>query len=73
MIQIKDFRPKFTRVPPGNNVRTLSAQSYLALEVGYVDVLGSDGEGLFGNPKDIEENDKLKLWSDGLREDGGGG
>jgi hypothetical protein len=43
------------------------------LEVGFVEVLGSDGEGEFGNPKDIEENEKVMAWTKGLREHGGGG
>lgn len=70
---IKDFRPAFCRVPLGNNVRKLSVESYLTFEVGFVGILGAEGEGRFGNPKNVEENEKVKLWAEGLREDGGGG
>ncbi|KIM83236.1 hypothetical protein PILCRDRAFT_819474 [Piloderma croceum F 1598] len=73
LVQIKNFRPTFCRVPIGNNVRKQSPESYLVLEVGSVEVLGSEGEGEFGNPKDIEENEKVMAWTKGLREHGGGG
>jgi hypothetical protein len=63
----------FARIPVGNNVRKQSPDSHLLFEVGSVDILGSDGEGEFGNPKDVEENEKVMAWTEGLREHGGGG
>jgi len=73
VIVIKNIRPVFTRIPPGNNVRSLSRDSHLIFEVGYVDILGSDDENQFGNPKDVEEDEKVMMWTKGLREHGGGG
>jgi hypothetical protein len=73
IVQIKNFRPTFSRVPIGNNVRQQSADSHLLFEVGSVDILGSEGEGQFGNPTDVEENEKVMAWTGGLREHGGGG
>lgn len=73
MAVIKDFRLSFSRVPPGNNVREMSPESHLILEVGFVDILGSEGEEQFGNPKDVEEEAKVKLWVEGLRMPGGNG
>lgn len=63
----------FSRVPPGNNVRKLTSDSHLLLEVGHVDILGSDDESQFGDPRDVEENEKVMMWTKGLREHGGGG
>ena len=57
----------------GNNVKKMSPDSHLVFEVGFVDILGSDGEGQFGNPKNIEENEKVMAWTQGMREHGGGG
>jgi len=73
IVQIKNFHPKFSRVPIGNNVRTLSPDSHLVFEVGSIEILGSENEGEFGNPKDVEENAKVMAWTEGLREHGGGG
>jgi hypothetical protein len=73
IVQIKNFRPTFCRVPLGNNVRQQSPDSHLALEIGSVEFLGSENEGQFGNPKDIEEDQKVMAWTKGLREHGGGG
>jgi hypothetical protein len=42
-------------------------------EVGSIEILGSENEGEFGNPKDVEENAKVMAWTEGLREHGGGG
>jgi hypothetical protein len=72
LVCIKDFRPIFTRVPIGNNVRKMTPESHLVLEVGYIEVIGSEGE----PGKVVQEvgmNEALKLWTEGMREDGGGG
>lgn len=45
----------------------------LALEVNLVSVIGADSEGVFGNPRDLETNEDMKAWCEGLREGGGGG
>ena len=73
IVQIKNFQPVFCRVPVGNNVRKLTIDYHLILEVGSIDVLGSEGEGEFGNPIDIDDNEKVMAWTKGLREHGGGG
>ena len=43
----------------------------LALQIDYVSIIGSIGEAQWGDPKDIEMNDDLHQWSEGLRKDGG--
>lgn len=45
----------------------------LALEVNYIEVTGSAHEGVFGEPRNLEDNEDVRLWTTGLREDGGGG
>ena len=73
IVTINQFRPVFTRVVPGNNVRKLSSESFLALEVGSIAVLGSEGENIFGSPRSVEENDKVKLWVTDMRKPGSNG
>lgn len=73
VVAIKDFRPVFTRIPLPNNCRTMSAESYLAFEVDSINILGSDGESIFGSPKTVEENVKVKAWADDQRKMGGNG
>lgn len=73
IVTINKFRPVFTRVVLGNNIRKLSSESYLALEVGSIVVLGSEGENVFGSPRSVEENDKVKLWVTDMRKPGGNG
>jgi hypothetical protein len=72
LVCIKDFRPIFTRVPVGNGVRKNSSQSRLALAVGFIEVIGGEGERIKA-VQDVETNDKVRRWTEGLREDGGGG
>jgi hypothetical protein len=72
LVCIKNYRPIFTRVPVGNNIRKMTPEQHLALEVGFIEVVGGEGEK--GKPcKDAETDEKLKLWTQGMREDGGGG
>ncbi|KAF8070198.1 hypothetical protein FPV67DRAFT_1754886 [Lyophyllum atratum] len=51
----------------------MSQEKFLALECDSFSVLGSLGEAKFGNPKPLEANSDLKEWSEGLKQDGGGG
>ena len=51
----------------------LTNQSILALDCDSVSLLGSYDEALFGSPREVETNNDLRLWSEGLRQDGGGG
>ncbi|KAA1472563.1 hypothetical protein DENSPDRAFT_930372 [Dentipellis sp. KUC8613] len=68
---IKRFKPCFRRVPDGAGHMTRDA--VLALDVDEVDVLGSAGEPVFGNPRDVSLHPMLREWVDGLRQAGGGG
>jgi hypothetical protein len=72
LISIKDFYPFFTRVPRGGSLK-LTDRSVLAIDCDSVSLLGSFDEARFGNPTGIETNSDLRLWSDGLRQHGGGG
>lgn len=71
VISIKCYKPLFCRVPNGGQGMTQDA--FLALECDYFTVLGSLGEACFGEPKSIEDVEELKLWGDGLRQEGGAG
>lgn len=73
ILTVKNFRPTLTRVPLPNNVRQTTKQSFITLEVDSVDVLGSEGEGQFGRPRDVEEDENVKVWVEGLRVPGGAG
>jgi hypothetical protein len=51
----------------------LTSQRVLAIDCDSVSLVGSFDEARFGNPTEIESNNDLRLWSEGLRQDGGGG
>jgi hypothetical protein len=70
---IQSFRPICSRVPVGNNVKKMTEETHLALDVvGKVKVVGGGRETL-RCVKDIEENAEIMDWTCGLREDGDGG
>ena len=62
----------FSPRPLGTNARGNTTASHISLEVGYVSLVGIGGH-LFGNPRDLESDDKMREWVLGLRLDGGGG
>lgn len=45
----------------------------LALDVGVLGVQGCIGEEVYGTPRNVETNENIREWSEGLRTDGGGG
>jgi hypothetical protein len=51
----------------------LTSQCVLAIDCDSVSLFGSFDEARFGSPKEVEANNDLRLWSEGLRQDGGGG
>lgn len=69
---IRDYRPLSARVPLGAGRGTETVKR-LALEVAYIEVVGAEREGLWGDPKDIEQDESLRLWSEKLREPGDAG
>ncbi|KAF8224955.1 hypothetical protein L208DRAFT_1409210 [Tricholoma matsutake] len=72
VIIIKNFKPFFARVPRGGNMK-LSSHCVLAIDCDSVSLLASFDEARFGNPTEVETNSDIRLWSEGLRQDGGGG
>jgi hypothetical protein len=72
VVTIKNFRPFFSRLPLEHK-KGMSEKAYLALDIGYVAVIGSIDEDRWGIPQDVESNPDLRSWSAGLREHGGGG
>jgi hypothetical protein len=73
IFMIQNFRPICSRVPVGNNVKKMTPETHLVLDViGNVRVVGGGREAL-RNAKDIEENADIMEWTCGLREDGDGG
>lgn len=59
-----------TRVP---STHGMSSMSHLALEVKEFDVKGSFGADPWGSPQDVESDERIREWIEGLRTDGGGG
>ena len=51
----------------------MSRDACLALECQNFVVLGSYGEAYFGEPVPIDDVEDMRLWSEGLRQDGGAG
>ncbi|KAF8844341.1 hypothetical protein BDN67DRAFT_1000321 [Paxillus ammoniavirescens] len=72
LVFISQFRPIFAPRPIGGNIRGNTLISHLSLEVGHVKLIGTGGH-IYGNPLDLDSNEKLKEWITGLRQDGGGG
>lgn len=72
LVFIKDFRPFFARVPLGVG-KGMSRLEGLALHVEKFDLKGCYEEDVWGSPKDIETNSSIRLWTEGLRQAGGGG
>lgn len=62
----------FSPRPLGPNATGNTSVSHISLEILHVRSLGFGGH-LFGNPSDLESDEKLKEWVLGLRQDGGGG
>lgn len=69
---VAGYRPMFSPRPLGPNVVGNTHVSHISLEIGYISSLGTGGH-LFGNPRDLESDEKMKEWVLGLRQDGGGG
>ena len=51
----------------------LTSQCVLAFDCDSISLVGSYDEAPFGSPREVETNNDLRLWSEGLRQDGGGG
>jgi len=51
----------------------MSEKACLALEIGSFTIIGGVGEGKWGDPQEVETNEHLLLWSEGLRQHGGAG
>ncbi|KAK2467768.1 hypothetical protein APHAL10511_000063 [Amanita phalloides] len=71
IVSIKSFQPIFCRVPTAN--QGMSKHACLALLCHGFSALGSYGEACFGEPMSIDDVEDLKIWSEGLRQDGGAG
>lgn len=69
---IKQYKPFFARVPLGNG-KGMAPEEHLSLEVDFIETIGLPHDGLFGEPRDIEQDEDIKLWVAGLKEGGGGG
>ncbi|KAK7057288.1 hypothetical protein R3P38DRAFT_1169932 [Favolaschia claudopus] len=69
LVSIKKFRPISARIPLREGAMT--AETHLALYCESVSIIGSIGEGRWGNPKDLEADSDLREWSHALRRDGG--
>ena len=51
----------------------MSPDEHLTLEIDYIDTIGLPHGGMFGEPRDIEQDVDIRQWSAGLKEGGGGG
>ncbi|TFK53703.1 hypothetical protein OE88DRAFT_1733591 [Heliocybe sulcata] len=72
IVTIKGFRPLFSRVPLGAG-KGLTKEGRLALDVDSIEVVGGAGEPAYGDPKDVVYDEKVRRWTEGLLQDGGGG
>lgn len=72
LIFIADYRPMFSPRPLGPNILGNTDVFHISLEIGRVSLIGTGGH-LFGSPRDLESDEKMKEWVLGLRQDGGGG
>ena len=68
---IGNFRPIFVRVPMGGK-NGMDQLERFALEVGLIEIVGGDHEGVFGSPRSLEQDEDLRLWANKLREREGG-
>ena len=71
VVSLKHYKPIFCRVPTAS--KGMSKDACLALECHKFVVLGSYGEACFGEPVPIDDVEDMRLWSEGLRQDGGAG
>ncbi|KAG9316581.1 hypothetical protein JVU11DRAFT_2634 [Chiua virens] len=72
LIFISNFRPMFSPRPLGSKSPGNTPISHMSLEIGSVSFMGI-GAHMFGTPRDLESDPKMKEWILGLRQDGGGG
>ena len=62
LAQVRDFKPVFVQVPGAMGTKEGPA-TRLALEVAHVSVIGSEKGGLWGDPKELERDERLAAWS----------
>lgn len=60
----------FARIPGPNGMKPVPQ---LALDVDEFGLQGATGEAVYGNPKEVEREELVREWSEGLKTDGGGG
>ncbi|KAF7793943.1 hypothetical protein EIP86_005066 [Pleurotus ostreatoroseus] len=70
VLGLKQFRPVFTRIPGPNGMKP---ESQLVLDVDRFELKGCFGEAVYGSPRAVEHDEGVREWSEGLRNDGGGG
>ncbi|KAI0092925.1 hypothetical protein BDY19DRAFT_920900 [Irpex rosettiformis] len=72
-ITMTKFRPMLSRVPLGPAKQGMSTKAHIVLEVDAFEIIGAFGEDAWGKPVDMEFNQDIKLWVEGMREGGGNG
>ena len=68
---IRCTRPFLCR-PPTKNGKGLEDESTIVLDVDQVDVAGSEGEAMFGDPRCVTMEEPMRRWLNGLRDGSGG-
>jgi hypothetical protein len=68
---ISKFKPISSRFPLAQD--RMSSEAFIIFECDYVEILGSTGESTFGQPKGIEQDPEIGLWSKGIAQGGGAG
>lgn len=71
LIQIKQFRPMFARIPAES--KGMSSEEHVALEVDEFKPVGSFGANMWGFPKNVELVEEMAEWVQGVRAGNGGG
>jgi hypothetical protein len=51
----------------------MSSEAFIIFECNYIEITGGSGEATFGQPKGIEQDPEISLWSKGVAQCGGAG
>ena len=68
---ISKFKPICSRFPLEQG--RMSSEKFIIFECDSVEILGCSGESTFGQPKGIEQDPEISLWSKGIAQGGGAG
>lgn len=71
IVRISDFKPICSHIPMPQG--RMTSEDFVVLECKDVSVIGCSGEGIFGQPKGVEQHPEISEWTKGLAQGGGAG